>query len=118
MYSNKARFRGKPWPVKLLFFLLAAAAFLLLVGGAIMWLWNAILPDLVGVKPIRFWQAVGLLLLVRLLMGGLRYGLFGSKRHYARKRRWKEKWMNMSEEERQEFKNRWKERCRHRSREK
>ena len=113
MYGKKARFSRKPWPVKLLLFFVAAAGFLLLVGGAIMLLWNAILPDLTGAKPIHFWQAVGLLLLARLLVGGIRYGLFGGRHRYIRKRRWKEKWMNMSEEERREFKERWQERCRH-----
>jgi sterol desaturase/sphingolipid hydroxylase (fatty acid hydroxylase superfamily) len=39
----------------------------LLVGLPIMWLWNAILPDLLGVSTVSFWQACGLFILVGIL---------------------------------------------------
>ena len=95
------------------FFPLIALVFLLFMGGVVMWLWNAILPDLVSVSSITYWQAVGLLLLCRILFGNFRKpGPFGpsgkgsptySKRHY-----WKEKWKQMSPEEREEMKAKWK----------
>ena len=44
------------------------------VGAAVMLLWNALLPSLFGWSAITFWQAVGLLVLSRILIGGLRGG--------------------------------------------
>ncbi len=109
MYRDEPPYRRPFRPGKVLFFLLAAAAFVLIVGGVVMWLWNAILPDLTGVRAIKLWEAVGLLVLSRILFGGLnmgRYRRFGKKRAA-----WRQKWMNMSDEERAEFKARWRERC-------
>lgn len=66
----------------------------------VMTLWNAILPAITGVKTIDFWQAAGLLLLCRILFGGLgiRPEMFGKAR-----RRMHERWMQMTPEERDEF---------------
>jgi hypothetical protein len=87
------------------------AGILLLAGWVVMLLWNAILPAVVtGVSALTYWQAVGLLLLSRLLFGGFRGG--GGQRRFGRPSPWRSKWMNMSEEERVRFKAEWKERCR------
>ncbi|MEL6867135.1 MAG: hypothetical protein AAFP19_22110, partial [Bacteroidota bacterium] len=83
----------------------------------IMLLWNAILPNLMKIRPISFWEAIGLFVLSRLLFGGLRWRFWkGAKRkgYWAKKKEWRQKWMDMSEEERAEFKARWRERCRKR----
>ena len=99
-------------PLKVLFFI---AVFLILftaVSWIVMLLWNAILPDIAGVKPLNFWKAAGLLILAKILFGG--FGGRGSRWKHARKGHWKNKWMNMSEEERQEAKSRWKEYCKRR----
>lgn len=105
-YSNKKWFS----PGKIFFFIGMAILFVFVLGTVVMFLWNAILPDLVGVKPIQFWQAIGLLILSRILFGGFKFGS-GAKKHHARRRQWKEKWTNMSEEERAAFKERWKKKC-------
>ncbi len=62
-------------------------------------LWNALLPAILGVKSIGFWQALGLLVLCRILFGGLgfRPGMFGMRR------RMHERWMQMTPEQREEF---------------
>ncbi|MBK8503150.1 MAG: hypothetical protein IPL46_13595 [Saprospiraceae bacterium] len=97
------------WPLKILFFLIAAVALLSVVGFFVMTLWNRILPDITGVSVISFWQALGILILSRILFGG--WGRFGG-RHFAHKRaRWQNKWQEMNNEERTAFKARWKERC-------
>ncbi|CAM6651755.1 hypothetical protein BFX86_00475 [Enterobacter hormaechei] len=75
-------------------------AFLFVVLGLlVMSLWNALLPAILGVKAIGFWQALGILLLSRILFGGLgfRPGMFGAHR------RMHEQWMNMSPEQREAF---------------
>ncbi|MGG6176084.1 hypothetical protein ACQV2C_11485 [Pantoea allii] len=66
----------------------------------VMSLWNALLPAIIGVKTIGFWQASGLLLLCRILFGGLgiRPGMFGHAR-----RRMHERWMQMTPEQRDAF---------------
>lgn len=92
--------------------IICAIGIFLLLGFVVMSLWNAILPDITNVKPISFWQSMGLLLLAKILFGG-----FGAWRH---KRRWREgmhaKWHKMTPEEREQFKTEWKERCNWRGR--
>ena len=48
-------------------------------GGAVLHLWNALMPEIFGLPLIGFWQAVGLLSLSWLLFGGPR-GLMGGGR--------------------------------------
>ena len=82
--------------------LLIGVALIAILGLLVMSLWNALLPAILGVKSIGFWQALGILALSRILFGGLgfRPGMFGMG--HAR-RRMHERWMNMSPEPRDEF---------------
>ena len=80
--------------------LLAFAAFVTLGGWVVMSLWNWLLPPLFGWRVIGFWQALGLLALSRILFGGL--GLHGHAASNSR-RRMRERWENMSPEERERF---------------
>lgn len=57
------------------------ALFIAIGGQVVMYLWNAILPELFGWKTITFWQALGLLALCRILFGG-----FGGGHGHGRKR--------------------------------
>jgi hypothetical protein len=52
------------------FKLLIALAFIALFGLLIMLLWNALLPDLFGLKKIGFFQALGIFILSHILFGG------------------------------------------------
>ncbi len=98
---------------------LAIAGLLLFIaiGGEIVrQLWNWLLPLLFGWGPITFWQALGLLVLCRILFGGL--GLHGSGRSTLRSRmaermadRVAERWEVMTPEERERFRQRVRERC-------
>ena len=91
-------------------FMIAAAV--LLFGGLVMWLWNNILPAVLGVGTLTFWQAVGLLVLCRILFGGFRGGPSRGRAGWSRGGlRWREKWMNMSDEDREKFQAEWRERC-------
>ncbi len=90
----------------MIFFLVMIAA--VVFGAVVMLLWNAILPEVIGVKTISFLQAVGILLLSKILFGGFRSG-YGPR---------KEKWMAMQQkmaamtpEEREKFKSEWRYRC-------
>lgn len=50
-----------------LFFVL----FVFVAGGLVMFLWNLILPDVIpGVAELNYWQALGILVLSKMLFGG------------------------------------------------
>jgi hypothetical protein len=53
---------------------LAAAFFALLFGYIVMLLWNWLMPEIFSLGMITFWQAVGLILLARLIFGGFKHG--------------------------------------------
>ena len=82
------------------------------LGALVMVLWNAILPDLLGVKIIGYWQAMGLLLLCKILFGG--YGPRGRGKHgFGRRRAFmRHRMAMMSDEERAKFKEEWRNRHR------
>ncbi len=86
------------------------ALYITVMSGLVMLLWNFVMPKAMGASPIGFLHAFGLFVLFRILFGGI---FFGRRRRsfYAKKKAWQEKWMGMSEEEREEFKSQWKQRC-------
>ena len=67
----------------------------------VMSLWNALLPSIFAVRAINFWQAVGLLILSKLLFGGFRTHGGGGPRW---RRRMMDRWERMTPEERENFK--------------
>jgi hypothetical protein len=91
--------------LKLALFVVVALA---VVGAVVMALWNWLLPGLFGWPAIDFWQALGLLLLSKILLGGLRGG--GARRMYWRARM-RERWEQMTEEERERFRQGMRSRC-------
>jgi hypothetical protein len=87
-------------------------AVLALLGIAVMLLWNALVPELFRAPPLRYWQALGLLILSRILFGGLRgRGWHG----HWRQRSWRERWENMTPEERARLREHFQRRCGHRA---
>ena len=62
---------------------LAMALFVWIGGEVVMRLWNWLLPSLFGWHPVTFWQALGLLVLCRILFGG--FGGHGSDRSPSRR---------------------------------
>lgn len=95
--------------------LLFVFAFIVGLSFAVMAIWNNVLVSVLHVSPIGFWQALGIFGLAKILFGGFP----GGGRFGGGPRRWKqhmnggmrEKWMNMSPEERDQFKQEWKNRC-------
>ncbi|MFP5042292.1 hypothetical protein [Parasediminibacterium sp. JCM 36343] len=80
-----------------------------LLGFVVMSLWNNILVAVIGVKAITFLQALGIFVLSKILFGGFKRGGGGFGRGRTEM---KEKWLNMTPEEREQFKNDWRSRCR------
>ncbi|GAB6044196.1 hypothetical protein [Endothiovibrio diazotrophicus] len=62
-------------------FVLLIVAGIAVAGGVTMGLWNWLTPTLFGWPSISYLQALGLLVLTRLLFGGLRHHGFG---HHCR----------------------------------
>jgi hypothetical protein len=70
------------------------------LGFVVMGLWNGLLPPLFGFKAIHFWQAVGLLVLSRILFGGF-HGHHGHG--FRHRQRQMQRWESMTPEERERF---------------
>lgn len=58
--------------------LIFGAVFFLGLGWITMTLWNLVVPDISSLPAVTFWQAVGIFVLARLLVG--RFG-HGGRRH-------------------------------------
>jgi hypothetical protein len=79
-------------------------------------LWNWLMPDIFGLKMITYWQALGLLVLGKILFSGFGKGGhskcghhrgWGKHRGGMWKKRWEEKMANMTPEEKEKFKKGW-----------
>jgi hypothetical protein len=106
-----------------------------ILGLLVMLLWNALIPVLFHGPEVTYWQAIGLLLLTRILVGirgrrGFLHGLWHWKKWGAAPWRWKRRgwrwedamfgpgryprsgrghWQGMNDEERRQAKEVWKE---------
>ncbi|MCZ4243080.1 hypothetical protein [Pedobacter punctiformis] len=105
--------RGK----KFAFFFPVAVLIALVLGYVVMFLWNLILPEAAHAGKLNYWQALGLLVLCRILFGNFGRGGgckgrpgFGRGGRYMR-----EKWHNMNPNERAKFRSEWRERCKQRN---
>ena len=78
-------------------FIVGMAVFMAIGGLVVRLLWNWLLPPLFGWHVITFWQALGLLLLSRILFGGLGLHSHGGARARSRM---SERWHGMSQEQR------------------
>ena len=68
-------------------------------GQAVLQLWNLLMPTIFGLQRISFWQAVGLLGLCWILFG---QGFLGRPTYSTPwRRRMRERWAQMTPEERQ-----------------
>jgi hypothetical protein len=81
-------------------FLLFGVLFVAVIGFVVMGLWNSLMPALFGWKSIGYWQALGLIILSKILFGGFRGpgGRGGYWRH-----RMMERCEQMTPEEREKF---------------
>src|ERR1700731_4062184 len=89
--------------LRILKFPLLAMLFVVLLVGlgfVVMDLWNWLMPALFALKLIGYWQAVGLIILSKILFGGFRGSRGrGGYRHY----RMGEHWKRRTPEEREKF---------------
>lgn len=83
-------------------FALAVTAVVIAAGWVVMMLWNWLIPPLIGWHALTWVQALGLLVLSRLLFGGLRPRVGGWHRG---------RWRHLSAEERERFRQEMRWRC-------
>lgn len=103
MKKNMKRF----WMRRAVGFVLLAVVGVFVFGSVVMLLWNALMPVLFHLPLVTFWQALGLLLLTKILFSGFR----GGGPRGRMKDNLRSKWMNMTPEEREKFKQDWGNRC-------
>lgn len=87
------------------FFFVGMAA---LVTWILMSLWNWLMPIIFDLTTITFWQALGLLVLSKILFGGFSGGkkgggCNGAHSHRGWKHKFKNKWANMSENDKMKW---------------
>ncbi|HEY2627859.1 MAG TPA: hypothetical protein VGI57_01970 [Usitatibacter sp.] len=105
--------RRMHWIGKVFIGVLLGAAVLLGVSYLVMWLWNWLVPPVIGWKTIDFLQAMGLLVLTRLLVGFRGFGGWHGHHRGHWRDRMKERWANMTPEEREKFRDGMRGRCGH-----
>jgi hypothetical protein len=89
-------------------FVAFAIVFAAVFGWVVMSLWNWLMPNLFGLHLITYWQALGLLILAKILFGGFR----GRPGHHMQWRhRMMERWEKMSPEEREKLRQSMRARC-------
>ena len=81
--------------------------FITIGGEVVLHLWNWLLPPLFGWHLITFWQALGILILCRVIFGGHGWHRSGGSNF---RRRMKERCNRMTPEEREKFRQAMRER--------
>ena len=82
-------------------------AFLALFSFIVYELWNGVLADVIGVKTINYWQALGILVLARILFGGFPFKRGGP----PWRRGMMEHWQSLTPEEREKIREEMRRRC-------
>ena len=90
-------------PFKIVKFAVVVAVAVAVGGLVVMSLWNWLIPPLIGWHSLSFVQALGLLVLCRILFGGFRGRGGHGWRHSG--------FRHMSDEERERFRNEMRSRC-------
>ncbi|MGH9686786.1 MAG: hypothetical protein ACRD5K_06810 [Candidatus Acidiferrales bacterium] len=100
--------RGR-WILRILRFVVIAAVFVALFSFVVMGLWNWLFPSLFGLHRIDYLQALGILVLSKILFSGFRGGLGGN---WGWRQRMMARWERMTPEEREKFRQGTRGRCR------
>ncbi len=102
---------GKNFRTKRFVFIpIAIVAGVALFSWVVMLLWNGILPAILGISAITYCQALGILVLSKILFGGFRCG-HGHGKFHQHASEMHSRWLHMSPEEREKMKTEWKGQC-------
>jgi len=111
MMNNEQKQRGRFWNKRAIFFPVTGVAIIFLLSWVVMLLWNNILPTIIGVKAISFWQSMGILALSKILFSGFKGGDRRPEFHHNHKQDFPNRRIPMSREEREKMRAEWKESC-------
>lgn len=89
-------------------FVAFGAVAVMVASAVVMTLWNWVIPATFGLPAITFWRALGLLALSRILLGGFHGGM-GRRMHW--RHRMRERWEQMTPEQRAKFMEGMQHRC-------
>ena len=81
---------------------------IIVFGSVVMLLWNRTLVPVLHVSEVTFWQALGILILAKILFGSFGGGS-ASNRYYSKQ---KMMWNQMTPEQKEKFREQWKNRSR------
>ncbi|HSZ25933.1 MAG TPA: hypothetical protein VK766_09455 [Cytophagaceae bacterium] len=105
----------KFWIVRALKITVFVMLAIVAMGSVVMFLWNWLVPTLFHGPVINFCQALGILILSKILFGGFKKGGCNRGCHYKGGSHWRnkleEKFSNMSPEEREKLKQKFGNRC-------
>lgn len=97
-------------PIKKIGLILLGIAFFALVILLTQVLWNNLIPELFHGPVISYWQALGLLILGKLLFGW--HGPSGNKfSNWRQRKEWKARMANMTPEQREKMRERFRHYC-------
>ncbi|WP_045473091.1 hypothetical protein [Winogradskyella sp. PG-2] len=83
----KHKMRGKsPGEIAgmIIFGIIFITGLAILFGFVIMWLWNWLMPMIFGLTTLTYWQAVGVFILFKILLGGCG-GCGGKEKKHSKK---------------------------------
>ena len=100
---------AKHWAARAVQFAVLAILFLIVFTFVVQALWNWLMPALFGWHVITIWQAVGILVLSKILFGGFRSG--HHQGGWRSRRRIIERWEKMTPEEQEKFRQSMRGRC-------
>jgi hypothetical protein len=95
------------WPRFLFFLLVVGPLAIFIFGSVVMLLWNNVLTPVLKVGEVTFWQALGILVLSKILFAGF---MGGGGRRYYRRRMWRD-WEKLTPEEKERYREEWRNRC-------
>jgi Ca2+/H+ antiporter, TMEM165/GDT1 family len=97
-----------PRPMRIVLFTPLALLGVLLFGWIVMLLWNGVLVPVIHVSAVTLWQALGILVLSKILFSSFGGGGGSSRRSLMKQ---KMMWEQLTPEQKEQFKTEWKTRC-------
>ncbi len=91
------------WKKRIPLFILIGALAIFIFGSVVMLLWNNVLTPVLHVSTVTFWQALGILVLSKILFGSFGKGA-GPRGFFWKQRRM---WDKMTPEQREKLKAQW-----------
>jgi len=95
----------------ILFAIILVPLAIFLFGSLVQLLWNNVAVPVLHVSTVTFWQAVGILVLSKILFSSFSGRRGGGPGRYAWRKRMMTNWKDMTPEEKEKFKEQWRDQC-------